>query len=233
MEDSGSASAPTASDLGLRCPFTCLVVGPTSSGKTELTRKLLQERTTVMTGGSTGPNHTPSRALWCYSIWQPLYTYLATTLDPGLDLTFHQGLPPQDILEDGNFILIVDDLIEESVASETLSSIFTKYSHHNNISCIYILQNLFPRGQKSRNISLNAHYIFLMKNSRDRAQIQYLARQAFPGKSQFLVDSYADATQEPYSYLMLDFTVHCKDSLRVRTGIFSGEEPVVYRSRSD
>lgn len=202
-------------DLRLICPFTSIIVGPTGCGKTELTKKLLYYRDIVM-------RNPPQRIVWCYGVWQSIYEQMP-------HIEFIRGIPSAELLEQGNFILIVDDLMQETASSENLVNVFTKLSHHNNISCIYILQNLFPRGAKSRHISLNAHYIFLMKNSRDRAQISYLARQAFPGYSHFLTDAYADATKEPYSYLMLDFNILTPEHLRVRTGIFPDEKPIVYQ----
>jgi hypothetical protein len=80
-----------------------------------------------------------------------------------------------------------------------------------------------------RNISLNSKYIILMKNNRDRAQIQHLARQIYPGKSKFLVESHADATRKPFGYLLLDFCNEIADIVRVRTGIVPGEDTYCYK----
>jgi hypothetical protein len=49
------------------------------------------------------------------------------------------------------------------------ASLFTKKSHHRNISVMYIEQNLFHKGKNHRTISLNAHYMVLFKNPRDEA----------------------------------------------------------------
>ena len=50
----------------------------------------------------------------------------------------------------------------------------TKGRHHNNLSAIFITQNLFHKSQ--REISLNSNCIVILKNPRDKSQIQYLAR---------------------------------------------------------
>ncbi|MCG8429663.1 MAG: hypothetical protein MJA29_00590, partial [Candidatus Omnitrophica bacterium] len=116
-------------DLRLICPFTMLVVGPTSSGKTIFTKNLLENRTLML-------KNAPNRIVWCYSVWQPLYENLSEFIE------FYEGLPDIDLIKQGNFILVVDDLMNEASNNEKLSQIFTKYSHHYNISCIYLLQNL-------------------------------------------------------------------------------------------
>ena len=53
--------------------------------------------------------------------------------------------------------------MSESGSDKQLTDLFTKGSHHINLSIIYILHNIFPKGKESRTISLNAHFIFLLK----------------------------------------------------------------------
>jgi len=44
---------------------------------------------------------------------------------------------------------------------------FTKISHHRNVSVVYLTQNVFDKNKYARTISLNAHYLVLIKNPRD------------------------------------------------------------------
>ncbi len=205
-------------DLRLPCSFTMLVAGPSGSGKSVFVSKLLSNKNIVMTNA-------PHRIVWCYSVWQNLYSELQQCVE---NLSFNQGLPNKELIEQGNSIIVVDDLMDSDEAAILLSDIFTKYSHHNNITCIFLLQNVFPKFKQARTISLNAHYIVLMKNTRDKAQVKYLAGQVFPGKSKFLVDAYEDATKDPFSYLLLDFKPESPDEIRVRTNIFPGETMLAY-----
>jgi len=48
--------------------------------------------------------------------------------------------------------------------NETVVNLFTKGSHHRNISIMYLAQNLFPKNKFARTISLNEHYMILFKN---------------------------------------------------------------------
>jgi hypothetical protein len=160
------------------------------------------------------------RVVWCYG----------ATTDGMVDgIEYHQGLPSEDLISEGNMILVIDDLMQQAKSSNIVSDIFTKYSRHNNITCICLMQNMFPKGSEMRNISLNSNYIVLMKNSRDRAQITHLARQVYPGRSECLSAAYEDATKDAYGYLLLDFRNTTPEQLRVRTGLFPGDDMYAYQ----
>jgi len=120
--------------------------------------------------------------------------------------------------------------VERSVF-ERLCDLFTKGSHHRNISVILITQNLFYQGRFCRDISLNAKYSVALKNVRDKSQFLYLARQVHPEDSNSLYKSYLDATERPHGYLILDFAQDTEDRLRYRTNVFPDEYPPTYRRR--
>jgi hypothetical protein len=106
-------------------------------------------------------------------------------------------------------LIILDDLLTETY-SKDVSVLFTKGSHHRNISVILIAQNLFHQGRNARDI-LNAKYLGLLKNVRDKNQFTYLARQLFPEDSDGLYKAYLDATQRPHGYLLLDLSQDTDD----------------------
>lgn len=191
-------------DLSIKHPFSMLIVGPSGSGKTMFVTKLLRNRAEMI-------DDAPKRVIWYYGAWQPLFDQL--------DYEFREGIP--EVNDDSNYIMVVDDLMCE--AQEQVSQVFTKYRHHSKISCIFLCQNLFPRGPYSRNISLNSNYIVLMKNSRDKAQINHLARQVYPGRSKILTQAFENATKDPFSYLFVDFAQTTPEELRLRTNIFPAD----------
>ena len=104
-----------------------------------------------------------------------------------------------------------------------ITQFFTRGSHHTSTSVFFLTQNLFEKGL--RTISINSHYIVLFKNLRDQTQIKTLAKQIFPDKPKYLLESYKDATSKQYGYLLIDITTSCDDNLRLRTNIFKDEHP--------
>ena len=118
--------------------------------------------------------------------------------------------------------MILDDLLTY-ISSKQVCEMFTRGSHHRNISVILITQNLFHHGRFCRDVSLNAHYIVALKTVRDKKQFMYLDSQVYPEDSLGLYNAYLDATQEPYGYLLLDLKQNTNDRLRFRTHIFPDE----------
>lgn len=187
-------------------PFTMLLAGPSSCGKTTFLKDVLKNQSKMF-------NVKFHRILWCYS---------ESSSKPGVDgVDFHRGVP-EDIQNsmDTPMLIVLDDLMSEAYNSK-VSDIFTKKSHHCNISIILVLQNIFHQGAHCRDISLNAKYIILFKNPRDRQQISCLARQIFVENPKELVRVYNEATQIPHGYLVIDLTQDIDDLLRFRTDIFN------------
>jgi len=120
------------------------------------------------------------------------------------NVSFHEGVPQNFGNEhDKPCLIILDDLLNE-VYSKDVCDLFTKGSHHRNISVILITQNLFHQGRFCRDISLNAKYSVALKNVRDKSQFQYLARQVHPEDSDSLYKSYLEGTERAHGYL-IDF----------------------------
>lgn len=159
-----------------------------------------------------------SRIIWYYAEWQPLYT-------GEHNVEFHEGLPdPADYAnDDRSKLIILDDLMRES-SNNTIVDLFTRGSHHKNLSVFFITQNLFHQGHGQRDISLNANYIVVFKNPRDRAQIRHLARQVYPENSRFLQEAFHDATSQPHGYLLLDLKQSTPENCRFRTCIFPSDQ---------
>ena len=124
-------------------------------------------------------------------------------------------------------MLIIDDQQLEALNSKVIADLFTKFSHHKNITTILILQNLFHQGKYSRDISLNTHYFVLFKNQRDINQVKVLGNQL--GISNLLLDSYFDATKDPFAYLLIDISPKSDKELMLRTHIFPDEHTSIYK----
>ena len=127
------------------------------------------------------------------------------------------GIAVSDIPDDGRHRwLVLDDLMSEMGNSTDTSDLYTKHSHHRNISVFFVMQNLFNKG--SRTISINTHYFFIFKNPRDKTSIANFAKQMYPGNASYLTDVFAHATKEPYTHLMIDVKQATDERCRLIAG---------------
>lgn len=195
-------------------PTTILVSGPTMSGKSQWTFRLIQERERMFATP-------PTSVLYAYSIWQDDFDRLK-------DVTFHQGLPSREDLENDS-LLILDDVMHEASTSEDVMKLFTIDCHHRNITVIFLTQVLFAPFKYSRTLSLNMHYIILFATKRDRLSVACLGRQMFPRQQGFFLSSYEDSISKPYGYLVCDLHPGTEKRFQLRTKIFPGEYPWVYQ----
>ena len=70
-------------------------------------------------------------------------------------------------------------------------------------------------------MTLNCHRFFLTQSMRDKLQLSNLARQAFPGKVDFILSAYENAMERRFGHLCLDFSPRCRSELRVTADWFS------------
>jgi hypothetical protein len=118
---------------------------------------------------------------------------------------FVKDVPDFDSPEHVPTLIVLDDLMD-SAYSTKVSELFTKRSHHRNISLVLITQNLFHRGPSACDISLNSKYTVVFKNPRDKGQIVHLARQLYPENISSFHKIYLDVFRDPHTYLFLDLT---------------------------
>ena len=131
-----------------------------------------------------------------------------------------------------NSLFAQDDLMSQWSNDQRVADLFTRGSHHRGISVLYLMQNLFPPGKLSRTISLNYHYLVIFRNSRDSLGISTLAKQMFPGRTDYLMESFRDATSRPYGYLVIDCHQATPENMRLRTNILPGERQIAYMKRT-
>lgn len=167
-------------------------------------------------------NPTPDKIVWFYGIYQPLYDEISNVM-------FVEGFPNNYTEYLGtNTLFILDDLMCELGSNHTLTNLFARGSHHQNLSVIFITQNFFHKGTEMKDVRLNADYIFLFKNRRDLSQISNLGRQLYPGLSHFFQEVYKDATRNPFSYLLIDLRNETPEEYRLRTRILPNQDQYYY-----
>ena len=203
----------------LEAPCCLMISGMTSSGKTQLTKKLLQRCNEIY-------SKPVDSILWCYTEkQQKLEEELKKTVQPRIE--FHEGFP--DGFENPNparhMVLVLDDMIHQC-KEEKMQNLFVRGSHHQNISVIYLTQSAFAKNQ--RTISLQCKYIALMRNPRENSNYQILGRQMNGGvQCPCLAGALKDISNNPYSYVVLDYSQEQDDKMRVRDSFFP-EEMHVY-----
>ena len=131
--------------------------------------------------------------------------------------------------------MVFDDMMIQCASSELIALAFTQKRHHQNLSAILILQNLYCLGKVMRNVHLNTECVVLFRNPRDKSQFGHLARQLEPKRSKALVDAYVDATSQPYTHLLVDLKPLTPDALRYRSNSLHMDRKTVYviRARTD
>ena len=159
------------SSLFFRHPCNLFISGPSGSGKTQFVKQLIEYKLELF-------QPVPQKIVWCYKEWQTVYAQLQES--QGHLITFVQGIPEdeEELVSDVNVphLLIFDDMLGEK-EEEEIKLWFTRKGHHRNASVIFITQNLFQQSKASRTLSLNAHYMILFQNSRDKGQIKVLSQQ--------------------------------------------------------
>ena len=60
--------------------------------------------------------------------------------------------------------MVFDDMMMQCANSELIAQAFTQKRHHQNLSVILILQNLYCQGKVMRNVHLNTEYVVLFRN---------------------------------------------------------------------
>lgn len=192
-----------------RHPCNIFVAGPSGSGKTTTVAEIVKYRTYLF-------DTPPKKVYWCYKEWQPAYK--AVKDSEGDSVIFVEGIPDDDFfpLNSEPSIIIFDDMMGAE-DEDKIVPWFTRKGHHRGATCVYITQNLYQQSKHSRPLNLNATYMLLFKNSRDKGQIRTLATQT---QLKNLVEAYNSATSTAYGYLLLDFHPITKEGFRLKTDIF-------------
>lgn len=220
-----------------RHPATVIVTGPSNSGKSTFVKNcILNSHCLVKTQEADGVGF--DLIIVIYRIWNFLYDDLTNSLPPSMKIIFYKD-KLDDNLEDiisgySNPVLWIDDGFDEK-NTNFVEDVFTRYSHHLNLSCFLVTHNLYSQKNNScmRTISRNAGYIVLMNYPRDRIIARVLVQQcqSTRAKSSALLQTIERVlSNNPYSYFFFDFTQKTREELRFKTNIFCENEshPIVY-----
>ena len=81
--------------------------------------------------------------------------------------------------------------MEKASNRADVAALFT-HGRHENVSVVFLTQNLFHKSKFSRDMLLNTDYMVLFKNPRDASVITHLGAQM--GNAEFLKQAFREAT---------------------------------------
>ena len=183
----------------------CIIYGSTGVGKTHFMLRILKERLI---------EPFPSNIVYLYGVRQPFMNEWNNGVNP--DIQFVEGLDFHQVKDDS--ILIIDDLLLSN--NREVAKTFILGSHHRCISVFYLTQNLFPKDDMFRLMSLNSHYFVLFQNPRNQQQVFTLARQAFTDLTAFSA-AYKRASLNPRGFVLLNFNPLLPKELSIVTDFWS------------
>ena len=209
-------------DIRWKHPSTIMIGGPSGCGKTELTNSILTNRNHLF-------NPVPQKAILYYREWQAVY---GVWKEMGFIDEFYNSFPEEEEFRDrldlegtGTVVVFDDFFLHVEKNKSFFDNLFCINSHHLKVSVILIVHNLFTKDL--RTLSLNCHRFFLTQSLRDKGQLQSLARQAFPGKSDFVIQAFDDSMKARYGHICLDFSPDCNSVARVSSNWFA-KSPAIH-----
>ena len=167
-------------------PSSILVVGPSGCGKTVFTEKLVLDNHDLFDHHTLVPVH------YCYGAWQDRFQTMK-----GRGVHFHEGVPDTSALVQWfprrrGGILVLDDLMDEGSNDKRVLDLFTKHSHHQNVTVLYLCQDMFPVGKYAKSISRNA-----FKNPRDQLGVRNVLLQSFPTRGKTVWRPFISPQRDP------------------------------------
>ena len=130
-------------DVRFKTTANFYISGQSNCGKSYLVRCMIRNLNELF-------DPVPSRIIYCYGEYQHAFDDMVQAIP---NTYFTEGFPDNlyGILEGyQNSLVIMDDLMSECSKDQRISDLFTRGSHHQGISVMYLTQNLFPPGKQSR-----------------------------------------------------------------------------------
>jgi hypothetical protein len=208
-------------DLKLHTPSTILVSGPSQCGKTSLIENLLTE---------SGVFNRKFREIhWIYAP-SAENKELIQRLTESVPVKFHSGQPEGDLANifvkdrTEHKLLILDDILTEPSASHhAILDLFNITCHHQNITVILTVQNLYGSTPAQRSclstLLRSVSYLVLFACRRMTPVVRNIANSYFPGEQNRVLKPFNTLLGEEreHCYLVLDFVTNI-EKIRIREG---------------
>jgi len=80
-----------------------------------------------------------------------------------------------------------------------------------------------------RTITLNARYIVLLNNPKDRSSIIHLAKQMSPHNTKYIMEAYKQAVVDvKWGYLVFDFNISTPEKFRIRNRLYPTDDMLIF-----
>ena len=204
-------------DVRLKENFKLFISGPSRCGKTFFVSKLLENINSFA-------KKPPSTIVYVYKVWQTKFDEMKSIVHMFIKDNENVVNQIKRFARGQSIFVIFDDLLNSSSLPD-ISNLFTVDGRHMNMSMAFLTQRMFVNNEHFRQISQNCDYFVIFKNPRNSSEIRTLAQQITPG-SLDLVDIYMDATQKPFSYLLINLTQECPPKVKYLSGMFDTDNEI-------
>ena len=135
-----------------RHPVSISISGTTGAGKSTWVYKFIKNIQFMF------QNECPKHILYCYGIYQDLYTKMESEFD---FIRFHDGIPNIETMLSlsSPSMIILDDLSHKMNQNTDMELLFSQISHHRKKSVCLLKNNLFYQGKNSRTIKSYIKYV--------------------------------------------------------------------------
>ena len=213
-------------------PLSCICVGASLSGKTTFVVKLLTESYWCS-------ESIRKVILVCKFRDQPVYNRLKNKFGDLLEIVTHFDEQLLENLGDpkkGQCVMILDDCTHEICNNPLLCQIFIGTMHHMNVSIFLIAHNFYAsRHPNWITCTRNATILAIFQSPRNQELLTRLNSQLYPGGKNFVTQAYHLAKQDhkrfnnnEHGYILIDYSMQCHDSHRLRSGIGSDYYKFLY-----
>ena len=176
-------------------PFSMIIAGNSMSGKTSFVFELIDNINNIVV-------NPPQEIHYLYSVDQPIFAKYKHKINftKNIDIL---NLTPED--DTTGAMIIVDDMSDVLVKDSNLVSLFTKNTHHKNISVILILQNLFIQSPNYVTLRQNAcYYGFTDVGMNLTALNIFASRLGGKEMSEYFKLAYKNTMKKRFQVLLLD-----------------------------
>ena len=214
-------------DGRLHHPFRCCVIGQSQAGKTFWTINLIKKSGDLI-------DKKIEKIFWFYGADSPFRGEDPLKNMGNVDISFIKGIPQsfdEYINENSAHLLIFDDLFTESMKSDEMILLFTKWSSHSNCSVILLTQDFFQNGSGAGNsnrktITRNSNYLCIFRNPLDYHSIQVIGQRIMPKHNKLFQKVFETACDQG-RYLFIDGHHKSDKRLKFRSDIL-GEIQRIY-----